>query len=647
MSVEPYFDPEFGAPALSSSQRRSLDWTNKWYFNRIPYPISGRKFLEFVLGNQELLNEVKSGLKLQFDGSIKAPCTDGETVWLPSYLLDFRYYDWHGIPDGDIESAAITVINGVQIHEAQHAVMSPCKMGEFLEKNVPADRIKEHGQLIASAFNLLEDLYIENRAHVDRRKISPFITGLNEVTFGPWIRERVKQTINSEKEPLTRTKFLESMVLLKNRDHVNEYLQEEWAPWKSYQELMYSVLKLDSQSSRLQLAIKLVDEIIADPRLLPEPEAESGMPQNGPSGPDEKENSSGGGGLGQALVDALGDLFAGLTEQQIEALEADMESGGAAEHLAQLANQILSEMEEHDRIFNIFKQKSIEPSDINPVIFKDVLDVGGGSEKLEPNRSWLQLGQFIRYARSINHTPGRMRDEGSDVSAENLFRIATDSQFLFNKDGKSMRRGAPELILLIDASGSMRGRYGFGRSLMQVVSEAALGAFMSMVEARLPCAVYAHTTTNGPKGEHSHVVAVAAYQMPLLSKRLSVTGDTKTRFGKLMGVDSNNNLDGVALEYVGHRFTSQPGSKLVAVLSDGRPAGHIYGGEAAMNHTARVAVGLRKQGIGVMSFSLVESVVRENDRIYGEKYNMRAYGEKLTPALRQIVQELSKLGRQN
>lgn len=200
-----------------------------------------------------------------------------------------------------------------------------------------------------------------------------------------------------------------------------------------------------------------------------------------------------------------------------------------------------------------------------------------------------------------------------------------------------------EVIILVDASGSMRagslavvdnsGKPHY-MSLYDGVTGAAYAIADGLQRANVNCSVFAHSTMRGGDG-----VFVCKITDQYSCNRLN-------EFASAGSIVSRNNGDSYALEEVS-KFFSQDGhdvGRTLIVLSDGQPAFHGYSGdEKGDMATKKAADKLRDEGIKVYSISLVDRVVRDNDRIYGKANNFFPVDERdsnivsLSPMLKKIV----------
>ncbi len=604
--------------------RKHLEPVHQWYRGFIPRALMTQRFINFVASSYDLAYEVAKGPKLLFSSTVESACTDGKTIWLPTFYLEEDFYDMLQVPFELMPVAATALVNGSQLHEALHVKLSTCNMKEWLDTSNDAKSIaQDYEGLMLLCMNLVEDLHIEQVGRADFHTLSRFLTAKNHVLFNDELLPKVEATLTA---PMRWSEFALQLAVFKRLD-LQDDVPDMFKPWQAHVAALNRVNRTHSRDDRLYLAVRLAQSIMADPRLTP----------------DEKQQRSSDGD-GQPIDGGKGDG----TPLDGEELAQLLAKPGMA-RLAKLVNQAIEKAKSFRHLEFIRHAPMIDLSYNLPTQFKDVLEVQHDKVKLEPDKAWLALGQSIRLARAVNHTPGRARNVGNVLMQHQLHRLSVDGNVLAFRDGAAIRRGAPELIMLGDVSGSMHAYANgmSGDSLLAAVAKAMLGGFLSMVEARLPCAVYGHTSYDGTgtrgSADGSVVFATAAYEMPLLGRTATITGNSAERFHALTQVDSNCNLDGVAIEFVAKQFTSRPGSKLLAVLSDGKPNGLHYRGEAAMQHTTKVVDGLRRKGVMVVGVSLVESVVKDNDEIYGKEFNLLAYGRNLSLAMRKLVQHAAQV----
>jgi hypothetical protein len=205
---------------------------------------------------------------------------------------------------------------------------------------------------------------------------------------------------------------------------------------------------------------------------------------------------------------------------------------------------------------------------------------------------------------------------------------------------KRVKKGKPEVIVCIDVSGSTECRYSNNKQLFEEMLEAGWGAHISFKNAGINNSVYAHSTDYG---SFAVLYGIVAYNMPLelgTTQEISV-GNCVNRFNVIRNVGHNYNADGHALEMVSKQFSKEGNTKIILMLSDGMPSRSKY--NSPMQHTKTVVKMLRQQGIVVISMSVVDSVVEDNDAIYDKEWNVRAAGN-IEQAMIDVIKNIGMYG---
>lgn len=178
-----------------------------------------------------------------------------------------------------------------------------------------------------------------------------------------------------------------------------------------------------------------------------------------------------------------------------------------------------------------------------------------------------------------------------------------------------------EVIILVDASGSMRGHYlrvmeNGGKQRLMPLYDAVVGAARAIADglqrANVNCSVFAHSTLSD--NDCAFICKLAD----------PYSFDRQNDFANAGKIKSRNNADSYAIDEVAKYF-SQDGrdiGRTLIVLSDGQPAFSGYRNDRNGDKLTREAADkLREDGVKVYSISLIESVVNDNNRIYGKKNN--------------------------
>lgn len=208
-----------------------------------------------------------------------------------------------------------------------------------------------------------------------------------------------------------------------------------------------------------------------------------------------------------------------------------------------------------------------------------------------------------------------------------------------------------EILLVIDASGSMNSRTGtsksitFGsckNSLFTATMAVSRKIFFALRNAGVSTQVVAHTSTSNDGGR--------SYLVPMVYKVASfgacgTTSNPDKKFDATKNIELAENYDGLVLRSIAENtkeyFSDNPNSKkIVIVLSDGEPSSRDYMGSDAVANTKAWANELRNRGFEVEAVSLVSTVVRSNDTIYGEEHNVDATSD-LDSALTKMVTRMA------
>ena len=249
-------------------------------------------------------------------------------------------------------------------------------------------------------------------------------------------------------------------------------------------------------------------------------------------------------------------------------------------------------------------------------------------------------------ARTMDVEKSQPARSGISLIPTRIVNMFTDEK-IFSPLPENETERESEVIILVDASGSMRGNSTKfivnGRQDSAPLYDGVVGAARAIAEglqkAHVNCSVYAHSTMPGNFDQVFVCKITDQYSM-----------DKKNEFINAGRLYSRNNGDSYALEEVSQSF-SQDGrdiGRTLIVLSDGQPACDAYSSMTqGRRETRDMANKLRDEGIQVYSISLTRDVVPANNSIYGEKYNFFPADESegavsLSPMLKKIVDIVSK-----
>ncbi len=271
---------------------------------------------------------------------------------------------------------------------------------------------------------------------------------------------------------------------------------------------------------------------------------------------------------------------------------------------------------------------------------ENILDVYNSIDKVSLRNLFMERTMDIEKSQ-----PAR---SGIALIPTRIVNIFTDEK-IFSPLPENETERDSEVIVLVDASGSMRGhslRFAGTDGEMKYMSlyDGVVGAAYAMADgfqrANVTCSVFAHSTL--PNSGDAPFICKLTDQYSL--NRMNEF----TNAGQLY---SRNNADSYAIDEVAQYF-SQDGrdiGRTLIVLSDGQPAFNGYRSDHNGDQmTKESAEKLRKEGIKVYSISLTENVVRDNDRIYGKENNFFPVDDdgngtvSLSPMLKKIVEIVAK-----
>lgn len=587
-------------------------FAEKWYSKTLP-KLLGEEFNRFAARSSSLVEPIAKA-EMKIDTKAQSAYTDGETIFLPGLYFIPEFYQKLGYENPFEKTAlAITAINGSMIHEALHISLSKCNMIEMTENNERASELVKTDQAFGTILGLVEDLYIENFGRLSFKRISNFMIGKNDIIFSP--SEFAKRFQEFEETP-NKTNLLNVMFCRKNVHIDND---KRWSKFEQFVEAFNEAKSFTLENDdRVFLALKIYDmfesEETKEQYSMQEDESFNQNPSEGESETIESKE----------LSEEIQAMISEILEQFVKEIE---DTGKSFEKEVEKIHMSDLEIKESDL------------SDIPELRYKDILKDHKPGADQEVSKTFSKFAASFRYMYEEKHTLGRPNNRGTKIVKQRLPRILTDNKVLAYHDKKSVVRGKPKVIILLDASGSTGGR------LWEEERKAATGAFLSLQKAGISVAMYAHTSEceEDDIGDHVPTVyGVAAYNMPLgNNQRIIVSSKINDRFSALRSIRLLENFDGFAIKYVSQCFPNTPGTNILLIFSDGEPAGgYRYCRPQSVEHTREVVKQSRNNRINVISVSLVESVKAANDKIYGKEHNVSAWSGMLEKSLQSVLTSL-------
>lgn len=586
-----------------------------WYGGRVPN-FGTPAFSSFVGDATELMRLIadpETINKVAFDFAELTAAADvaEKVIYLPAKCLSQEFYQnfsEYNETRHDLSTLIVGILTGFGVHEAAH-IRETLPFNKAVQRSKYSKAIIEcpHTALLKMLNNIVEDVYIDHGTF--SQPYGLFLSLTMELFFPQEQFETLAKDYITAVDTETSLRVLLSLVLFlltdskhpRNREHPI-WEREELQPFLS---LITAATIENSPGRRMDITWKLY--LLLEKFLTEEAERRG-------KGADEVDDAL------QVDILPTGTLPNGR-QREIPVTLTD-----ALKHLAAKIQQQFDTRQLKNQADNL--PPPLELDVLSPQV-KTARYYDSSAENLLPDPVFKGLGRILSLLKSVNWTPGPPKKYGQKIVAQRLNRIGTDGK-IFGYPRPVNNKNDREVIMLLDLSGSMT-----HSDLVLRVTAAAWGAFNSLRVSRVRCAVYGHTS-----GDYKYNDQPTVYRIVNWGLRGPDTSDIIFRFRAAARISHQNNFDGLAIEYVATKFSKRNCPKVLLVLSDGQPHGTRYSGDAAVTHTRNAVLALRKQGITVISLSLRDSVIKANDDIYGEKYNVDATTN-LETHLREIVKEVS------
>ena len=253
-----------------------------------------------------------------------------------------------------------------------------------------------------------------------------------------------------------------------------------------------------------------------------------------------------------------------------------------------------------------------------------------GVKRLETIKLTNRFITQLKMLRTAVPTRGRGKTTGSRIDPLRLHQVAVDDKIFSERTIEtSGNNNKVEIILLVDASGSMGQYSGMGCTLYEATTSVTHKVFKALVTANVPTQAFGHTSYD------------SGYKCLIFKIVDSLSKNIDHRFELANGHYLSENLDGIAIEHiVKTQFHSDSKTKkILIVLSDGAPSAPSYSRKVGIPHTKLAIANARKAGVVVYSLSLTKSVVENNNEFYGKNFNIDA-SEDLDAGMTSLITQM-------
>lgn len=551
----------------------------KQWYGHIPL-FETQKFYDFV-GKSFVFADVllQENYSVQFTQTETAfyKYDDKHEIHLSSGVLTKEYFQNNFDFEPD-EYWSIGLINAFIIHEALHGkytypITSPLGLAKLNRKN-----LNKHVDvnLISTICNIIEDIYIE---YEGKKEAFGFFLEVPYVFM--FSEDKLDDVVENEQH-------LESMIFFKNINLRNHCYFVDDPIGSEVSKLLYEAEKETDIQKRHIISWKIYDILILGEEFINT----------------SKKTTSVWVEKGDEFLDGFS------VSPDNKSIDISIKNDfNKRQKLYRIVNKINNELDEQIKGFlNDPSNYKFSSKNEPETIVVDVTDL----QYQESNVEFVQeFGDFAKYIINIR-TPKTIKGVAKKrgrISNTDIYRIATDSRVCRKKTQETGIKNI-EISLLVDASGSMGGFY-------DEVLDVAYTIFISLRNARIPISVLSHTTKSSD--DNPYIIKIASYNM---AYKNSV--DIEQYFSNAKKIHQKNNADGIAILEASKMFTARNYKKFIIVLSDGLPAYGFCGKNDSIQHTKETIDNLRRKGVEIYSFSIKQDVVKNNNFIYGENFNINA-----------------------
>jgi cobalamin biosynthesis protein CobT len=232
----------------------------------------------------------------------------------------------------------------------------------------------------------------------------------------------------------------------------------------------------------------------------------------------------------------------------------------------------------------------------------------------------------LEFRKATPRADERMMLSG-ELDEDEVYRLFADDMRVFRNITEEVLPSAA-VYLLVDMSGSMRGRFSYNDSSSRIETTYRIDVAFKMAyllvramqsKPNVTVRVLGHTGDNEEsdrryRDSHGYddVVEFANFY------RIWEQGDPIDRLKIIQQIDMGNNYDSYAIAWAGNLLEQEDAEqKLLIVLSDGQPAGMAYGGDPAERHVRKVVDHLERKGITAFNVSMAAALTDETQaRMY-------------------------------
>jgi len=526
----------------------------------------------------------------------------------------------------------LELFNAIVIHEAGHFKLSPAYINDF---NMPGRKLTHN---VAAILQIIEDLYIENYIGNNFPYLEWFLINLNNALFtDEEIESRRNNTTGLKPETIEEAELIVHYAYSFKRQSFLFTFRDEWE--RTLYNMFVSVFGMNDKNERAKLAYKIYDYIFS-------PEQQEEESESSDEG-EEEEESGNGSGEGK-----------GNNEGSLDTSPEVSDPSSVATSMTKNGKTLLVKLPDYSR-------EEVDNSDYNETytvavsehkeIFVERAKGGAKSADFLLTRMDFTNLRVVENARgSVRTVVGAPAYSGRRMT--HLHRAGMDGKIFgdIKLDGHRAGKGSPEIVFLLDFSGSMRSPVGGTRagrgSKVDFAMSSAIAINNALGGTKTRFSIFGHTTTN--RGDKWGVLFVEIKGFnEIVSEKEMIN-----RLREIKGsVEFYGNADGAALLVAAKEFSkSHMGDKILFIVSDGAPAEdyrdfYVENGVSASNistdyrdiikNVAAVADSIRGRGIKLFSASIDDAAIEPCNQIYGKEHNVKV--DNVSELVQMVVRALN------
>lgn len=480
----------------------------------------------------------------------------------------------HSFFDTTSPANSLEVVGGIFVHEGAHLAFSPVNWIKLFGADC------SWKVLVANVF---EDIAIESLAVLRNKNFGYLLTKTNELLFSEKeIKKRQRKTTGEKPQtPEEFTDYLNYLITWKRSYPVFPRTDFE----KQVYSLFMSAIGMECQNQRAETIKRIYRLLEID-------------------GSSEEEGSAEGSAEGSEETGS--EAFDEIERKSQELLkDNNLAASSSSDHFLVLRVPNFSNDSNIDSGYCVSRVPTVEG--------KFPYQRFRGFEQIEIGR------QSQRSVKGLPSEVGKKLRHLNHLEDGRVFSTAL-------VDGGTHGKIKPQVIILIDLSGSMNSRRGgstnsnFSDSTkLHFALENMLGLADSLRECGIEFGVYGHTTNWNllPPTTLKHVSPSTIFEFQKTGERSDL--EKQALWIKKYN-NGNANADGEAIKFVCKKFT-QNEKRILIVISDGAPSASDDPSISAMDYAKKVVEVYKKEGIGIFSLAIDRVAISPCEFIYGKEFS--------------------------